>query len=80
MYNYAMSIVSFSAILFELLNDRVIKKFFDEGEYTNIVYNVNIFRNLMAFFVLGVVIVLGVILKIPHLFYYTLIFLWLSIV
>ena len=75
MYNYAMSIVSFSAILFELLNDRVIKKFFDESEYTNIVYNVNIFRNLMAFFVLGVVIVLGVILKIPHLFYYTLIFL-----
>ena len=75
MYNYAMSIVSFSAILFELLNDRVIKKFFDEGEYTNIVYNVNIFRNLMAFFVLGVVIVLGVILKISHLFYYTLIFL-----
>ena len=49
MYNYAMSIVSFSAILFELLNDRVIKKFFDESEYTNIVYNVNIFRNLMAF-------------------------------
>ena len=75
MYNYAMSIVSFSAILFELLNDRVIKKFFDESEYTNIVYNVNIFRNFMAFFVLGVVIVLGVILKIPHLFYYTLIFL-----
>lgn len=48
MYNYAMSIVSFSAILFELLNDRVIK-IFDESEYTNIIYNVNIFRNLMAF-------------------------------
>lgn len=75
MYNYAMSIVSFSAILFELLNDRVIKKFFDESEYTNIIYNVNIFRNLMAFLVLGAVIVLGIILKIPHLFYYTLIFL-----
>lgn len=75
MYNYAMSIVSFSAILFELLNDRVVKKFFDESEYTNIVYNVNIFRNIMALFVLGIVIILGLIFKIPHLFYYTLIFL-----
>ena len=54
MYNYAMSIVAFSSILFELLNDRVIKKFFHEHKFTNIVYNVNIFRNFMAFLILKV--------------------------
>ena len=75
MYNYAMSIVAFSSILFELLNDRVIKKFFHEHKFTNIVYNVNIFRNFMAFLILIFTIILGVILKLPQLFYYTLIFL-----
>lgn len=75
MYNYAMSIVAFSSILFELLNDRVIKKFFQEHKFTDIVYNVNIFRNFMALLILIFTTILGVILKLPQLFYYTLIFL-----
>ena len=75
MYNYAMSIVAFSSILFELLNDRVIKKFFQEYKFNNIVYNVNIFRNFMALLILVFTIILGIILKLPQLFFFTLIFL-----
>ena len=74
MYNYAMSIVAFSSILFELLNDRVIKKFFKEYKFANIVYNVNIFRNFMALLILIFTIILGIILKLPQLFFLTLIF------
>ena len=61
MYNYAMSIVAFSSILFELLNDRVIKKFFQEYKFNIIVYNVNIFRNFMALLILIFTIILGII-------------------
>ena len=67
MYNYAMSIVAFSSILFELLNDRVIKKFFKEYKFANIVYNVNIFRNFMALLILIFTIILGIILKLLNL-------------
>ena len=75
MYNYAMSIVSFSSILFELLNDRVIKKFFRENNFINIVYNVNIFRNFMAIIVLIFTIIIGSVFKLSYLLYFTLILL-----
>ena len=75
MYNYAISIVAFSSILFELLNDRVIKKFFEDQNFLLVVFNVNIFRNFMAILILGFTIIVGFILKLPALFYYTLILL-----
>ncbi|ETZ25499.1 hypothetical protein HMPREF2085_01909 [Fusobacterium nucleatum 13_3C] len=75
MYNYAMSIIAFSSILFELLNDRVIKKFFEDQKFSLVVFNINIFRNFMAILILGFTIIVGFILKLPALFYYTLIFL-----
>ena len=75
MYNYAMSIVSFSSILFELLNDRVIKKFFKGNNFSNIVYNVNIFRNFMAIIVLTFTVIVGSIFKLSYLLYFTLILL-----
>lgn len=58
-YNYAVSLVAFSAILFELLNSRVIKKYYTEDNFNNIIFNVNFFRNSMA----GIIIFIPIILK-----------------
>lgn len=58
-YNYAVSLVAFSAIFFELLNSRVIKKYYTEENFNNIVFNVNFFRNTMA----GIIIFIPLILK-----------------
>ena len=58
-YNYAVSLVAFSAIFFELLNSRVIKKHYTEENFNNIVFNVNFFRNTMA----GVIFFIPILLK-----------------
>lgn len=58
-YNYAVSLVAFSAIFFELLNSRVIKKYYSDENFHNIVFNVNIFRNTMA----GIIFFIPVVLK-----------------
>lgn len=58
-YNYAVSLVAFSSIFFELLNSRVIKKHYTDENFNNIVFNVNFFRNTMA----GVIIFIPIILK-----------------
>ena len=58
-YNYAVSLVAFSAILFELLNSRVIKKYYTEDNFNNVIFNVNFFRNSMA----GIIIFIPIILK-----------------
>ena len=58
-YNYAVSLVAFSAIFFELLNSRVIKKHYTEDNFNNVVFNVNFFRNTMA----GIIIFIPIILK-----------------
>lgn len=75
LYNYALSIIAFSSILFELLNDRIIKKFFEEYNFSNVIYNINIFRNCMAILILIFSIIIGKFLSISSLLYYTLIFL-----
>ena len=71
MYNYAISIIAFSSILFELLNDRVIKKFFEDQKFSLVVFNVNIFRNFMAILILAFTIIVGFVLKLSALFYYS---------
>lgn len=58
-YNYAVSLVAFSAIFFELLNSRVIKKYYTEENFHTVVFNVNFFRNSMA----GVIFFIPIILK-----------------
>lgn len=58
-YNYAVSLVAFSSIFFELLNSRVIKKHYTDENFNSIVFNVNFFRNTMA----GVIIFIPIILK-----------------
>lgn len=58
-YNYAVSLVAFSAIFFELLNSRVIKKHYTDDNFNNIVFNVNFFRNTMA----GIIFFVPILLK-----------------
>ena len=75
LYNYAISLVSFSAILFELLNDRVVKKYFQEENFTKIIHNFNIFRNSMAILIFVIIAISGKFMNLTPLFYYTLILL-----
>ena len=75
LYNYAISLVSFSAILFELLNDRVVKKYFQEENFTKVIHNFNIFRNSMAILIFVIIVILGKFMNLTPLFYYTLILL-----
>lgn len=78
LYNYAVIMVSFSSILFELLNTRVIKKFYEKYDFDIIVQNVNIFRNIMAFLIFIVTFLAGKFIVRDSLFYYTLILLCLD--
>lgn len=71
-YNYAISLVAFSAIFFELLNSRVIKKQYTEENFNNIVFNVNIFRNTMAGIIFFIPIVLKLIFGMDNLLFYML--------
>ena len=75
LYNYAISLVSFSAILFELLNDRVVKKYFQEENFTKVIHNFNIFRNSMAILIFVIIAISGKFMNLTPLFYYTLILL-----
>lgn len=73
-YAYAISLVAFSEIFFELVNPRVIKKFYTEKNYNNIVFNVNFFRNVIAFILFFVPIILKFFFEIDNLLFYMLLF------
>ena len=74
-YNLAITIVAFSAIFFELLNERVIKKFFLNYKFYIIVYNINFFRNIVSIILFLLILIFGNYFIINKLFYYTLILL-----
>lgn len=71
-YSYAISLVAFSEIFFELINPRVVKKFYTEDNYNNIVYNTSFFRNIMAFLLFFVPIILKLFFTIDNLLLYML--------
>ena len=71
-YAYAISLVAFSQILFELINPRVIKKFYTENNYNNIVYNVSFFRNIIAFLLFFIPLILKLFFTIDSLLFYML--------
>lgn len=75
LYNYAVTIVSFSNIFFELFNNRVIKKYFMKNSFNFIVYNVNFFRNILAVFLFIIIVIFGKLTVNDKLFYYTLLLL-----
>ncbi len=77
-YNYAVSLVAFSAIFFELLNSRVIKKYYTEENFTNVVFNVNLFRNTMAGIIIFIPIFLKFTLGMDNLLFYMLLLICLD--
>lgn len=74
-YNLAITIVSFSTLFFELINERVIKKFFLYHKFNLIVYNINFFRNTISVILFLLTVFFGKIYITNQLFYYTLILL-----
>lgn len=71
-YNYAVSLVAFSAIFFELLNSRVIKKHYTDDNFNKIVFNVNFFRNTMAGIIFFIPILLKLTVGMDNLLFYML--------
>lgn len=77
-YNYAVSLVAFSTIFFELLNSRVIKKHYTDDNFNNIVFNVNFFRNTMAGMIFFVPILLKLTVGMDNLLFYMLLLICLD--
>ena len=74
-YKLAITIVSFSTLFFELISERVIKKFFLYHKFNLIVYNINFFRNTISIILFLLTVFFGKIYITNQLFYYTLILL-----
>lgn len=77
-YNYIGAIIAFSSIFFELINPRVIKKYYTEENYNNIVFNTTFFRNSIAITLFIFSIVIKFFIKIDNISYLILIFLALD--
>lgn len=77
-YAYAASLVGFSGIFFEILNSRVIKKYYTEENFTNIVYNITFFKNVIAIILFLVPIGLKIFIEIDNVLFLLLIFMCLD--
>lgn len=77
-YSYALSIVAFSGIFFELLNGRVIKKYYTNENFNKIVYNVTFFKNTIAILLFSIPIIYKVFYKIDNSLFYLLLFICLD--
>lgn len=77
-YAYAVSLVGFSGIFFEVLNSRVIKKYYTEENFNNIVYNITFFKNTIAIILFLVPIVLKLFIGIDNTLFCLLLFMCLD--
>lgn len=77
-YSYALSIVAFSGIFFELLNGRVIKKYYTNENFNRVVYNVTFFKNTIAILLLIIPIIYKIFYGIDNILFYLLIFICLD--
>lgn len=77
-YAYAVSLVGFSGIFFEILNSRVIKKYYTEENFNNIVYNITFFKNTIAIVLFLVPIGLKLFTEIDSTLFFLLIFMCLD--
>ena len=77
-YSYAMSLVGFSGIFFEIINSRVIKKYYTEENFDKVVYNITFFKNSIAILLFLVPIFSKVALEIDNILFYLLIFMCLD--
>ncbi|MGY0393731.1 flippase [Fusobacterium sp. SYSU M8A802] len=77
-YSYALSIVAFSGIFFELLNVRVIKKYYTNENFNRVVYNVTFFKNTIAILLFSIPIIYKFFYRIDDTLFYLLLFICLD--
>lgn len=77
-YAYALSLVAFSGIFFEILNSRVVKKYYTEENFNEIVYNITFFKNSIAIILFLIPIILKFFIEIDNTLFWLLIFICLD--
>lgn len=77
-YSYAVSLIAFAAIFFELINGRVIKKFYNGDNFDRVVYNVNLFRNTIAIILFISIFIFRFFIKMDSILFYMLVFMCLD--
>lgn len=77
-YSYAVSLVAFSNIFFELINSRVLKKYYTKNNFNILVFNTNFFKNSIAIILFFIPIIYKFFYKIDNTLFYLLILLCLD--
>lgn len=77
-YSYAISLVAFSNIFFELINSRVLKKYYTKNNFNILVFNTNFFKNSIAIILFFIPIIYKFFYKIDNTLFYLLILLCLD--
>lgn len=77
-YSYAISLVAFSNIFFELINSRVLKKYYTKNNFNILVFNVNFFKNSIAIILFFIPIIYKFFYKIDNTLFYLLLLLCLD--
>lgn len=77
-YAYTLSLVAFSGIFFEILNGRIIKKYYTEENFNKIVYSITFFKNSIAIILVLVPIILKLFIGIDNTLFGLLIFICLD--
>ncbi len=77
-YSYALSLVAFSGIFFEILNGRIIKKYYTDENFVKIVYNITFFRNTIAIILFFIPFILKLTIGIENTLFWLLIFICLD--
>lgn len=73
-YSYAVTIISFSPIILECINARVIKKFYDEN-FNKLVSSVSVFKNYLSIIIFLIILLSITVIRISSDFYYLLLLL-----
>lgn len=77
-YSYAVSLVAFSNIFFELINSRVLKKYYTKDNFNILVFNTNFFKNSIAIILFFIPIIYKFFYKIDNTLFYLLLLLCLD--
>ena len=77
-YSYAISLVAFSNIFFELINSRVLKKYYTKNNFNILVFNTNFFKNSIAIILFFIPIIYKFFYKIDNTLFYLLLLLCLD--
>lgn len=77
-YSYAISLVTFSNIFFELINSRVLKKYYTKDNFNILVFNTNFFKNSIAIILFFIPIIYKFFYKIDNTLFYLLLLLCLD--